>query len=489
MNKRESYAMVFAISSLGLLWLYVVLVLFLGRSIGGRVIGLGLIALSLPFAVGVFFIVIRTVMVRGLVSSQHLVNLALGVCVSLGSLFIVDIIYSIHLKPQTFGKPRLEDSRPFDSGVTWKELYPPLYYPTDRNFRLHKANFSVSGMHYGVLYSPELMQSPTLAKSVFELQQFSCTIDQHGFRNTIELDQADIFALGDSFTFGWAVDAAHSWVGILEHAIHRPIYNLGIHDSSPKQELELLKYMLRRSGNSLKIQTLLWMIYEGNDLEDTYGEHRLPKPNSPSHMEQLMEGTVLQSLHEIPFLIKEQAMITKIRDEGIVFRLPRLQENRFNPNLIDGIQSWFPLYQSTVLGPRLFITQYIDRAGKPLSYVLHHPNRPRLDQVFEEMVQLGKEFSFKVIVVIAPTAVRLHGPLYENLPSISDKPHFIDYVATLSDQKGFRTLNLLPFLTPYKDKELLYLRDDDHWNKKGHAVAAEIIFREVFQGRDGKGES
>ncbi|MBA3614317.1 MAG: hypothetical protein H0W49_15695 [Nitrospirales bacterium] len=194
-------------------------------------------------------------------------------------------------------------------------------------------------------------------------------------------------------------------------------------------------------------------------------------------------------MHEIPFLIKEQAMITKIRDEGIVFRLPRLQENRSNPNLIDGIRSWFPLYQSTVLGPRLFVPQYIERAGKPFSYVLNHPNRPRLDQVFEEMAQLAQEFSFKVIVVIAPTAVRLHGPSYENFPSISDKPHFIDYVATLSEQKGFRTLNLLPFLTAYGDKELLYLRDDDHWNKKGHAVAADIIFREVFQQGAGKGES
>ena len=481
MNKRACYAMVFATAGLGLLWLYFVLVMFLGRSIGGKGIGLGLIGLSLPVALGVFFIVIRAMLARGLVSSTQLVNLTLIVCVSLVSLFILDIIYAIHLKSQSVGKPRLEESRPFDSAMTWRELYPPLYYPTDRNFRLHKANFSVSGTHYGVLYSPELMQSPTLAKSVFELQEFSCIIDQHGFRNTIPLDQADIFTLGDSFTFGWAIDSAHSWVGILEDATHRPIYNLGIHDSSPKQELELLKYLIETSGNSMKIHTLLWMIYEGNDLEDSHGENRLPNPNNPSHMEQLIEGTVLQSLHEIPFLIKEQAMITKIRDEDIVFRIPSLQENRSNQNIIDGIQSWFPLYHATNLGPRLFVPQYIERAGKPFSYVLNHPNRPRLDQVFEEMAQLGKEFSFNVIVVIAPTAVRLHGRFYENFPPISDKPHFIDYIATLSEQKGFRTLNLLPFLSTYGDKELLYLRDDDHWNKKGHAVAAEIIFREIFQ--------
>ncbi len=480
--------MVFATASLGWLWVYFALVLFLGRSIGGIDIGLALIALSLPFAVGAFFFVIRTLMIRGLVSSKHLVNLTLVVCVSLGTLFIVDIIYAIHLKSQAIGKPRLEDSRRFDSGVTWRELYPPLYYPTGRNFRLHKANLSVSGEHYGVLYSPELMKSPTLAKSVFELQQFSCIIDQHGFRNTIALDHAEIFTLGDSFTFGWAVDSARSWVGILEQAIHRPIYNLGIHDSSPKQELELLKYMIKTSRNSMNIRTLLWMIYEGNDLEDNYGDTGPTQPKGPSPMEQLTEGTVLQSLYKIPFLIREQAMITKIRNDDIVFRLPSSQGNLSNPNVIDGIKSWYPLYHSPVLGPRLFVPEYMERAGEPSSYVLNHPNRPRLDQVFEEMAQLGQEFSFKVIVVIAPTAVRLHGRFYENFPSISDQPHFIEYVAALSEQKGFKTLNLLPFLTAYGDKELLYLRDDDHWNKKGHAVAADIIFREVFQVGDGKGE-
>ncbi|MCA9454943.1 MAG: hypothetical protein KC584_20300, partial [Nitrospira sp.] len=115
MNKRESYAMVFATTSLGLLWLYFVLVMFLGRSIGGKGIGLGLIGLSLPVALGVFFIVIRTIMLRGMISSKQLVNFGLVVCVSLGSLFIVDIIYAIHLKSQSVGKPRLEESRPFDS--------------------------------------------------------------------------------------------------------------------------------------------------------------------------------------------------------------------------------------------------------------------------------------------------------------------------------------------------------------------------------------
>jgi hypothetical protein len=324
------------------------------------------------------------------------------------------------------------------------------------------------------------MESPTLAKSVFELHQFSCSIDQHGFRNTTPLGQADIFALGDSFTFGWAIGAEKSWVGLLGNAIHQPIYNLGVDNFSPKQELELLKYMLKTQKDSMKIRKLLWMIYEGNDLEGSYESER-PEPLSSSYTKKLTQGTLLQTLLNIPWVIKEQAIITKLRNDDISFSFPTSQANEYNPYVIDGIQSWYPFYQSSVLGPRLFYPKYIQGAKEPFSYVSNHPNRPHLDQVFQEMARLEIEFSFKVIVILVPTGERLHGAYYENFPQISGEPHFINYVAKLSESMGFQVVNLLPTLQPYADKELLYLRDDSHWNLRGNELAAEIIAREVFQ--------
>jgi hypothetical protein len=44
---------------------------------------------------------------------------------------------------------------------------------------------------------------------------------------------------------------------------------------------------------------------------------------------------------------------------------------------------------------------------------------------------------------------------------------------------GFETLNLFPLMQPYADKELLYLRDDDHWNARGNEVVAEVIARQL----------
>ena len=139
------------------------------------------------------------------------------------------------------------------------------------------------------------------------------------------------------------------------------------------------------------------------------------------------------------------------------------------------------IFIGTANGPALCHPQQVSRAAASLSYVLNHENRPHLDEVFEEMSQLGKEHSFGVTVKIVPTVVRLHGTYYEHLLSISEEAHFIQYVAALSDRIGFSTLNMLDHLKPFGGTELLCMRDDDHWNERGHQLAAEIIEKEALQ--------
>ena len=473
--------MMLASLSIGCAWLYVASVTILGEYIGGMYIGLSLLALSFPVVVIGVFLLLHTTTFRRLISTAQFVNVSLAVFAALGTFIVLDIGYSVYLNDRDVKKPRLEESRLFDSALVWGELYPRLYFPTESNFRLHKPNVSLRGAHFGNYYSPELTEAPTLAKDVLELKEFSCNIDQHGFRATTAIQDAEVMALGDSFTFGWAVDAENSWVGILEHTRNLPIYNLGIHDASPWQEVELLKFVLRSHATSLKPKTILWMIYEGNDLEGNY-DSRKPVRRTPRGYARLTKGTVLQAVLEVPWLLRHESVIARLIHGQLAFRFPGKSPNGYDAYVIDGIRSWYPFYRSRSLGPRLFYPQYIEAAAQPASYVHDHPNRPILDTVFEKMAEMAKEFHFKVVVIIAPTAVRLHGPHFEHFPSISSEAYFIDYVSRLSDERGFQTIDLLPELTPYADKELLYFRDDDHWNKQGHAVVADIISRRVFRG-------
>ena len=155
----------------------------------------------------------------------------------------------------------------------------------------------------------------------------------------------------------------------------------------------------------------------------------------------------------------------------------------WNPYEVDGVRLQYALYCSDRYGCRLFWPGGVERASKPQSYVEKHPNRPLLDQTFKEMATLSENHGFEVTVVIAPSAPRLYAPYFADVPKISDEPYFINYVAEISRELGFDVINLLPLMQPFAAKELLYWRDDPHWNGRGNEVVAEIIASHILSQR------
>ncbi len=150
-------------------------------------------------------------------------------------------------------------------------------------------------------------------------------------------------------------------------------------------------------------------------------------------------------------------------------------------------QSHSPLYHSARFGYKLFRQAYIDGATMPESYVLNHPNRPHLDKTFDSMKTLSQKHQFDVTVVIVPSAPRLYKDDFEGFPPIAD-PYFIRYVTRLAQETGFDVLDLNDALRPYSSQELLYHRDDTHWNERGHQIVAEILGDDLLRRRKGRGE-
>jgi hypothetical protein len=91
------------------------------------------------------------------------------------------------------------------------------------------------------------------------------------------------------------------------------------------------------------------------------------------------------------------------------------------------------------------------------------------------MNELSKKFEFQVSVIIAPSDARLYGGAFDGFPTLSPQPYFIDYVVRLAGDMGFSVVNLLPLLQPFAEQELLYYRDDHHWNVRGNRIAAQLI--------------
>jgi hypothetical protein len=112
-------------------------------------------------------------------------------------------------------------------------------------------------------------------------------------------------------------------------------------------------------GERVHIRTLLWMIYEGNDLEDDYTEtvQRLdvavPSP--------LTEGTLLEAATDFVRTIKSQSVVDRLRHGEIRFKSPTGDQSS-NPYSVDGVALDYPLYYSEKFGPSLFSGTQVDLA-------------------------------------------------------------------------------------------------------------------------------
>jgi lysophospholipase L1-like esterase len=464
---------------LALAWAYLGAIFVVGEYRVPFELGLGGWLLSIAIVLVAGNRLARWAVQRQMISASTLANLHLLGVVTVGSLVVLDVGYSMYLNSASpsFDTTR---SRLFDENTWVGELYPRVYYPSERNFALHKPNILVSGSLFGNFYSTSMLNSPTLVDSVLEKHAITIRINGLGFRESSEIGAAEIVTLGDSFTFGWGVDEAESWPGLLESQLGRSVYNLGIHDASPRQELELLKHVLREQGEKIRIRKLLWMFYEGNDLEDDYTEEvqRQDVVRVP-----LTRGTVIEAMERFMGTIKRQSVVYRLRRGQIAWKTAKAVDAS-NPYSVDGVALLYPLYHSKQLGPRLFSKTFVDLAAQPASYVRTHWNRGALEEVIGEMRSLADEHDFEVAVITAPTASRLHGPHFDNFPKISERPHFLDFVEELSSSAGFATVDLYELMKPYAGTELLYFRDDDHFNRRGNSLAAELIQRELFTSSD-----
>lgn len=98
--------------------------------------------------------------------------------------------------------------------------------------------------------------------------------DEHGFNNPAGLytpGAVDIALIGDSFTHGFCVSAGEDVASRLRRT-GKTVINLGYGGNGPLIELAALKEYAER----LRPKIVLWMYYEGNDLEDLAVEQQSP---------------------------------------------------------------------------------------------------------------------------------------------------------------------------------------------------------------------
>ena len=459
-----------------MLWAYLSAAFLFEVIVGG--LRIGLIGLAIIFGIGcaVIAAIPRIRLVTRIVSPAHMLALGLTCIGFTLALVVADVTLAVRDNLTTNREEALIgiEGRTSDPTIWHGELYPRQYAPTRRNFRLYKPNVRVTGATFGERYVSSMLKSRTLAKQVLERRPLSYFIGPDGLRELEPLSESHVFALGDSFAFGFATDEGKTWTDLLGRSIGAPVYNLGVSATGPRSQLELFKYMLETHG-SMHVQRLLWMIFEGNDLENSYDEFLSDEAGPPRSP---FDGTLLEPVLSVPARLKGTSVLRRLVRGNLAFSNGSHLYGQYE---IDGQALPLPLFHSKKFGYRFFVPADMTAATQPLDYTMNHPNRARLDKTFQEMQTLSQQQRFNVTVIIAPSDARLYGDAFEGFPALSAKPYFASYVADLSRQMGFSVVNLLDSLRPFAQTELLYYRDDHHWNERGNAIVSQIISQALGQ--------
>ena len=95
-------------------------------------------------------------------------------------------------------------------------------------------------------------------------QPFVFTYDKWGYRNTVDLKQADVALIGDSYVEGWYVSDTETTAQRLQSRLSRPVINLGVAGYGTNQEL----LVLQKDAIRFNPRVIIFFFFEGNDFYD-----------------------------------------------------------------------------------------------------------------------------------------------------------------------------------------------------------------------------
>ncbi len=309
---------------------------------------------------------------------------------------------------------------------------------------IHRAHAHQTGASLGG-DAASLFQIP---RSDMTPYQWDVKYDQHGFRNQVDLKSSDTVVIGDSFVEGLTVRNEQLMTSILAQLRGKVVANLGQSAYGPLEELVVLK----RYGLPLRPRTVVWMFFEGNDLQDVMG-YRQAMRDTPSFWRAFVARSFTRSaLYEVKYLISPPAKRPG-KQRSALLQTPNGQQ-----------ASVYFIYPSKPL-TKEDLTALDDTADT-------------LADAYRLLAAQGS----RLVFVFVPSKFRVLRP-FCSFPPESECGNWVpnnmserleNAAASISPDIGY--LDLTPrLLDAVKEGILPYYPDDEHWSPEGHRIAADAI--------------
>lgn len=294
--------------------------------------------------------------------------------------------------------------------------------------------------------------------------------DHLGFRNILDY-RKEVFntiLLGDSFAF-CAITDHHKLLSEQLNKKGHKVYNISTDGVNVWDEIVTLKYQVL---NHLKLKNnshIIWLLFEGNDLEGQFyvdlDPNRLINPKI-REIGVSIENYYKQSLLKLMFK-----------------RLLRSREHQVKDSVIE----------KTFFGkPMLFFKPYADTLETTIEDIHNHENYQNVSRAFKSLAKFLKSKGFLLTCVVVPVKPRVYEWVFhDKKPWSSDTSQspFSQYIKELCTINDVAFLDLTPIFihaskTVYdKSSDATYWLDDTHWNDEGQAIAASVI-NEVLKKRN-----
>jgi hypothetical protein len=298
-----------------------------------------------------------------------------------------------------------------------------------------------------------------------EIREVVFQTDHLGFRNDKVHEPVDLIVLGDSFTAGTGTSQDKIFSRVLESSYGRFVYNMG-YPGGPYDEY--LNFAIESPKLAVRPQAeLIWVFYEGNDLDDPGGEtwdlSSLPWKSDV--------GAALVRYRTF----RNRSPINQIM-EGMRKRLWGKTDDVIVRTLPDGRPFLFAGWQE-LWGTR------------SQSEIEAHSNFTRLDTTMKAMQRLAIERNVRVSVLIMPTKGQVYRWVLDQrsaMPADALSSGFALAVLGECQRIRLRCFDIKGFLTAeairlyQSSEEVLWWRDDTHLSDRGHEVVAKFIAHEIL---------
>jgi hypothetical protein len=313
---------------------------------------------------------------------------------------------------------------------------PPNFYANEKS----KDLFPVSGISN---------KFTILCKEYDEIIVYKS--DRYGFNNTDDAwdeNQIEYLIIGDSYAQGDCVEREYNLSGNLEKISNKRVINLGYAGNGPLLEYVSLKEYLPLT----KAKKILWIYYEGNDLDFTN------------------LGTELQ----------DEILLKYLKDKNFIQNL-YLKQVQINSMAKSQLKKSLAEYEKKITYDKFKILKLFNLRYLITNFKLTNERESyKISQEFKNIVSMTKELADKngidLYIVYIPDNYRYDKKKKFLVKDIHDYKKIIDYFEKLN----IPVIDIHSKLLKNKDDPNLKRLNQYHFSKDGYRVISEYIYNFIL---------